>query len=241
MEFAGITNPGLIRDNNEDFYSIRPEAGLLIVADGMGGHVAGETASRLAVETVLNDLGPCSRLSLEKIKAAIIAANDAILAEAEAHPDMRGMGTTFTMVAVKEDNLLLGHVGDSMAFLIDEASIQPITSDHSVSGQLLALGKISPEEAASHPQRHVLTRALGIQERPQVEVRRQPWQTGQMLLLCTDGLTDVLTYQEIQQIVSGAGGLEDKLNQLLSVAIERGAPDNVTIILAKHDREGVAR
>lgn len=241
VEIAGITNPGLIRDNNEDFYSIRPEDGLLIVADGMGGHAAGETASKLAVQTVLENLNQYSDLSEAKVKAAIIAANQAILAEAEGNPDLKGMGTTFTLVAVMKDNLLLGHIGDSMAFLIDRDTILPITSDHSVSGQLLALGKITQAEAASHPQRHVLTRALGIHDCPQVEIRLQPWKVGQNLLLCTDGLTDMLDYQEIQQIVIGLGSLEDKLNQLLSLALERGAPDNVTIILAKHDREGVAR
>lgn len=233
MKAAGITSPGLIRDNNEDRYYIHQEKGLLIVADGMGGHASGEEASKLAVQTVLEHLGDFADQPEEKIRAAITAANAAIIAQADSHPAMAGMGTTFTLVAVLPGNLVIGHIGDSMAFLIDSDGILPITSDHSVSGQLLAMGEITLAEAACHPQRHVLTKALGINATADIEIKRQPWRKGQKLLLCSDGLTDVLPLPDICQVVEGSGTIEDKLSRLLSMVLEKGAPDNVTIILAQ--------
>lgn len=233
MKAAGISNPGLIRDNNEDCFFIQQEKGLMIVADGMGGHASGEEASKLAVHTVINHLGDYLDQPEEKIRAAITAANDTILAQAESNPALAGMGTTFTLVAVLPDALVIGHIGDSMAFLIDSEGILPLTSDHSVSGQLLAMGKITKAEATCHPQRHVLTRALGIDAKADIEIKRQPWRDGQKLLLCSDGLTDVISLLDIYQVVEGSGNLEKKLDRLLSLVLEKGAPDNVTIILAQ--------
>lgn len=233
MKVAGISNPGLIRDNNEDYYYIHQDKGLLIVADGMGGHASGEVASKLAVQTVIELLGDYSDQPEEKIRAAITAANTAILAQAESHPAMAGMGTTFTLVAVLPSTLVIGHIGDSMAFLIDSDGILPLTSDHSVSGQLLAMGEITMAEASCHPQRHVLTKALGIDATADIEIKLQPWRKGQKLLLCSDGLTDVLPLPDIYQVVEGSGTIEDKLGRLLSMVLKKGAPDNVTIILAQ--------
>lgn len=233
MEFAAITNSGLIRDNNEDYYSVIPEQGLFIVADGMGGHAAGETASKLAVETVLACFENNGGELEERIAEAIAAANARILTAAANNSALKGMGTTFTLAAVEPAWIVTGHIGDSMAFLMDETGIYPLTNDHSVSGQLLQLGKITAAEASCHPQRHILTRALGINSHPEPEVRRHSWRTGQMLLLCSDGLTEVVSTGEIQQTVIDVGSLEDKVQRLLSLALERGAPDNVTIILAR--------
>ena len=233
MKVVGITNPGLMRDNNEDCFLIQREKGLLIVADGMGGHAAGEKASKLAVRTVVSALGDYQGRPEERIKAAITAANGAILAQAAANSALTGMGTTFTLVAVLPDSLVTGHIGDSAAFLIDAEGMLPLTSDHSVSGQLLAAGKITSAEAACHPQRHVLTRALGIDSCVDIEIQRQPWNPGQKLLLCSDGLTEVVSGSDIFQVIEGSGELEGKINSLLSLVLERGAPDNVTIILAQ--------
>lgn len=233
MKVVSITNPGLIRDNNEDCYWVNREQGLLMVADGMGGHAAGEEASKIAVQTVAASLAEAQGPVTDSIRQAITTANSAIFNKALRDPLLGGMGTTFTLVAVKPDFLVTGHIGDSMAFLIDSASIAPLTSDHSVSGQLLAAGKITAAEAARHPQRHVLTRALGADPCPEIEVRRYPWLPKQKLLLCSDGLTKVVTPLEIHQVAVGSGGLRVKVNRLLSLVLERGAPDNVTIILAQ--------
>ena len=204
-----------------------------MVADGMGGHAAGEKASRLAVKTVLDSLKELGEQPEQRIEAAITAANEAILACASTNSSLVGMGTTFTLVALFADFLVTGHIGDSMAFLIEPEKIMPLTSDHSVSGQLLALGKITGTEATQHPQRHVLTRALGIDPCPEVEVCRYPWQRGQKLLLCTDGLTEVVAISELHQTINDTSGLRATVKRLLSMVLERGAPDNVTIILAQ--------
>lgn len=232
MRVVGTSNPGLVRGNNEDSYAIRRDLGLLLVADGMGGHAAGEEASRLAVRTIVRSLENWQGQPEEGVKEALEAANRGILAKAAAVPALAGMGTTCTLVLVLPEYLITGQIGDSMAFLID-SDFRPLTGDHSVSGQLLAAGKITREEAAQHPQRHVLTRALGIDTCPEIEVGRHRWQPGQKLLLCTDGLTEVVLPQEMHKAATGSGGLRTRVSALLGLALERGAPDNVTIILAR--------
>jgi serine/threonine protein phosphatase PrpC len=233
MKALGVSNQGLVRTNNEDWLFIDEEAGLLVVADGMGGHAGGEEASRLAVDTVVEVLaGGLYPQPEESIHRALAVANRAIIAKAAANPALAGMGTTLTLVAVLPDFLITGHIGDSRAFLIGREG-RCLTSDHSVTGQLLASGKITDAEAVSHPQRHVLTRALGTDTHVEAEVLRHPWSPGQHVLLCSDGLTEVVAVEEIFTVVQGEGDLQLKVNSLLSTALERGAPDNVTIILAQ--------
>lgn len=233
MKALGVSNQGLVRTNNEDWLFIDEEAGLLVVADGMGGHAGGEEASRLAVDTVVEVLaGGLYPQPEESIHSAFAVANRAIIAKAAANPALAGMGTTLTLVAVLPDFLITGHIGDSRAFLIGREG-RCLTSDHSVTGQLLASGKITDAEAVSHPQRHVLTRALGTDTHVEAEVLRHPWSPGQHVLLCSDGLTEVVAVEEIFTVVQGEGDLQLKVNSLLSTALERGAPDNVTIILAQ--------
>lgn len=166
------------------------------------------------------------------VEEAFNFANRAILAKADSDFALAGMGTTLTLVAVLPDFLITGHIGDSRAFLIGKEG-RALTSDHSVSGQLLASGKITEAEADKHPQRNVLTRALGISSQVEAEVLRHPWSRGQYVLLCTDGLTEVMTAQEVFFVVQGSGDLEGKVNSLLNIVLQRGAPDNVTIILAQ--------
>lgn len=233
MKAIGVSNRGLVRANNEDWLFLDERAGLLVVADGMGGHAGGEEASRLAVDTVVAALADGLLFQPEeKVRRAFAAANQAVLTKAASDPSLAGMGTTLTLVAVLPDFLITGHIGDSRAFLIGRQG-RCLTSDHSVTGQLLASGKISDAEAVSHPQRHVLTRALGTDTHVEAEVLRHPWSPGQHVLLCSDGLTEVMTAKEIFAVVQGEGDLEFKVNSLLTTALERGAPDNVTIILAQ--------
>lgn len=234
MNIASVSEQGLVRDNNEDSFAIKAEQGLFIVADGMGGHAAGEQASNLAVQTVVDLLqGDWQQEPELRIEAAIKGANSAILARSTIDAALIGMGTTLTVAAVRPDCLLTGQIGDSAAFLADSEGLKLLTGDHSVSGQLLALGKITDAEAARHPQRHVLTRALGIDPWPEIEVRRHSWRPGQMLLLCTDGLTEVVSKADIWRELQADASLEHRLKRLLDLVFERGAPDNVTIILAQ--------
>lgn len=234
MRAYGITHQGLIRANNEDSFYIDEDNGLLIVADGMGGHAGGEEASRLAVETVVQTLpAGFARQPEQAINEAILSANRVVFSKADTDPALAGMGTTLTLLAVGQSFIYTGHIGDSRAFLIGSSGIQCLTGDHSVSGQLLATGKITDAEAVHHPQRHILTRALGTGLEIDVEILSFPWSTGQQVLLCSDGLTEVVTSQEIFAQVSGSGPLEKKVDALLKLVLERGAPDNVTIILAE--------
>lgn len=233
MKAYGITNQGLVRANNEDSYFVDLDRGLLIVADGMGGHAGGEIASALAIRTVVANLGDVEIQPEGKIEQAVNAANRVIYTESASDESLSGMGTTLTLVLKLPGFLITGHIGDSKAFLINSKDIRCLTSDHSMSGQLLASGKITDAEAMKHPQRHVLTRALGTRATSNVEVIRYPWSTGQYLLLCTDGLTDVVLEDEIFTVVNAPGSIEQKTKELLSLVLDRGAPDNVTIILAE--------
>jgi len=233
MKAFGITNQGLVRANNEDAYFIDEAKGLLIVADGMGGHAGGEEASRLAVETAIAAMKDnYLRRPEQTVKLAFKEANRAVLEKSISDPTLSGMGTTLTMVLALPDFLITGHIGDSKAFLIGNEG-KSLTSDHSVSGQLLASGRITSAEAVNHPQRHVLTRALGTEKDVEAEVLRYPWSRGQYILVCSDGLTEVMSEPEIYPVVSGPGSLETKAKSLLATVLDRGAPDNVTMVLAQ--------
>lgn len=234
MQAFGLSNQGLVRTNNEDAYHLDIEKGLLIVADGMGGHAGGEEASKLAVGTIVDFLQNDDFSQPEdSIKRAILAANRVVLTKSATDPALTGMGTTLTLALALPDFLITGHIGDSKAYLIDDSQLRCLTSDDSVSGQLLATGKITDAEAEIHPQRHVLMKALGTDADLKVEVLRHPWSKGQYLLLCSDGLTEVVSTQEILIEVNKSGNLQDKVNRLVSIVLDRGAPDNVTIILAQ--------
>ena len=234
MRAYGKTNLGSVRANNEDAFLVDEGKGLLIVADGMGGHAGGEEASQTAIEAVTDSLG-CQFMAQpeQSILNAIMAANRVVLTKSASDPNLSGMGTTLTIAVLLPDFLITGHVGDSKAFIITKESIRCLTSEHSVSGQLLAAGKITEDEAISHPQRHVLTRALGTGADLQAEVLRHPYSHGHYILLCSDGLTEVVKPEEIPQVVNGPGTLEQKVDILIQTVLDRGAPDNVTIILAQ--------
>lgn len=223
-----------MRTNNEDSFYYDVDKGILMVADGMGGHAGGEEASSLAVQTVLHHLGrDLFRQPEQTVKNAILAANRVVFSKSAANPALIGMGTTLTLVLVLPDFLITGHIGDSKAFILDSSGIRCLTSDHSVSGLLLASGKITDAEAVRHPQRHILTRALGTGADIEVEILRHPWSSGQHILVCSDGLTEVAATQEIFKAAAGQEGLEQKVDALLNLVLERGAPDNVTIVMAQ--------
>lgn len=232
MKVIGVSEKGQVRANNEDSFYCSQDNQLLIVADGMGGHVGGEVASAISVRTIVSffDSQPVSAQTLTQ---AFTQANEAVYNYAASHPDLKGMGTTLTAVSVLDQQLLVGHIGDSRACLLDNNGLEWITSDHSVSGQLLEMGKISHSEAETHPQRHVLTQVLGTEAAIEPDVFNIPWQPGQFLLLCTDGLSDVVNEQEIHSAVMADSDLDIKKDRLLKLVAHRGAPDNVTFILAE--------
>ena len=241
--FGERTDPGLVRPNNQDACAHKmlnlPGGGaLLVVADGMGGYDGGEVASRLAVETLQAHVlsGAASwaeqRTLAEGLQGGIQEANRAILAAQMQQPTLANMGTTLTAVIVQGSTLYVGHVGDSKALLIGPDRALQVTSDHNVPGELLQSGHLTAEQAAIHPQRHVLTRALGVREELPVELLSLTWQQGELLLLCTDGLSNLVSLTEIQSLAQRCLP-EELVDQLIDLANNRGGHDNITVLAAR--------
>lgn len=241
--FGERSDPGLVRPNNQDacahkMLNLSGGGALLVVADGMGGYDGGEVASRLAVETlqahVLSGAASWAERGTlaDGLLDAIQEANRAILAAQVQRPVLANMGTTLTAVIIQGSQLHVGHVGDSKAFLIGPDRALQVTSDHNVPGELLQSGHLTAEQAAVHPQRHVLTRALGVREDLVVEQLSLTWQPGEMLLLCTDGLSNLVSLTEIQSL-SERWVPEALVDQLIDLANSRGGHDNITVLAAR--------
>ncbi len=227
-QWAAATHRGRVRNNNED--SFAPEASgrstgpvVLMVADGMGGAIGGEIASQLAVEHASTGAGsPTER---------VMRANKAVVERTLSEPGLAGMGTTLTLVEFGEDGIArLGHVGDSRAYLWHQGAIEQITHDHTVVAEQLAAGHISPADAASHPQRSMLTRVLGIS--PDVEVDSTPIETaaGDRLLICSDGLTNMVEDERLAELLS-KGTPEEAVWALIEEANRAGGHDNITVVV----------
>lgn len=253
LRSSARSDTGKVRDNNEDrvFLSANDQLVMAIVADGMGGAVAGEEASRIAVEQIhegLLDSGsdfPNGYREMDeetlamKMRKAIIDANDSIVHEAQRHPELKGMGTTVTMAFIRNTHVVLGHVGDSRAYLIDGSNgeIVQITSDHSFVQALVTAGHISAEEAEEHPMRNVLYRALGQAHDVEVDIYYEKLRIGDRMVLCSDGLTLHVKPNEIAQIVLSSETPEEASQKLVEMANKRGGRDNVSAIVVKVDRD----
>lgn len=228
--WATASHKGRLRDNNED--TVYPDSSgesdgsaVLIVADGMGGHVAGEVASRLAVNTAA---------STEKDAVARIkAANNAIREEVAREPGLQGMGTTMTLASLEQGgSARLAHVGDSRAYLLRSGVLRQLTEDHTVAAEYVAQGQISPDDAAAHPQRHMLTRTLGLTPGIQVDEVSIDLESGDRLLLCSDGLTEMIPDDRIAEIL-GEGSPDEAVWGLVESANEEGGVDNITVIVVE--------
>jgi serine/threonine protein phosphatase PrpC len=240
VDVAGLSDVGCQRQNNEDSYlyweptddeEFHRKGRLAVIADGMGGHEGGQEASRLAVETVQEVYDRGFRDDPQAALAeSFAAAHTRILNYAEQHPAFQGMGTTCTALAVLDHHLYFAHVGDSRLYLIRDANIQRLTRDHSYVGRLVESGLVRPEDAERHPQRHILTAALGAGMELAVDVTGQSraLHNGDDLLLCTDGLWGVVGDEELEAAVSGHGPAEC-CAALVKLARERGGPDNITL------------
>lgn len=228
--WATASHKGRLRDNNED--TVFPDSSgesdggaVLIVADGMGGHVAGEVASRLAVNTAA---------STEKDAVARVkAANKAIREEVAREPGLEGMGTTMTLASLEEGgSARLAHVGDSRAYLLRSGELRQLTEDHTVAAEYVAQGQISPDDAAAHPQRHMLTRTLGLTPGIKVDEVSIDLESGDRLLLCSDGLTEMIPDDRIAEIL-GEGSPDEAVWELVESANEEGGVDNITVIVVE--------
>lgn len=236
MLVSAKSDVGLVRPVNEDSYLfVMPN--LFVVADGMGGHVAGEIASKLAVDTVVACItGDRSHTPPPALlNQAITDANRAVYNASQAGSQYAGMGTTVTAVYIDKDKVYWGHVGDSRLYLLHAEDLRQLTNDHSLVSELIRTGSITEDEARCHPQRNILTRAVGAADKVQVEVGQTNWQPGDSLLLCTDGLTNMLDESQVLEIISLRSSIDSRLDQLIDSAKKAGGLDNITAILLQYE------
>ncbi|HHW07959.1 MAG TPA: Stp1/IreP family PP2C-type Ser/Thr phosphatase [Clostridia bacterium] len=237
MQTAVLTHVGLVRQRNEDSYAVLPEHSLFAVADGMGGHQAGELASSLALK-ILGELVARPRQGedcREQLAQAVQEANRRVYELSQKDADKQGMGTTLTAVWIKDGVAHLAHIGDSRAYLIRNSQLSLLTNDHSLVGELLRQGSLTPSEAQSHPRRHALTRALGIEAEVKVDTRSMTLNQNDLLFLCTDGLTNLVSDEEINAVFAETEGLQAALEKLVQLCLKRGAHDNITMLAIRMD------
>lgn len=227
--WATGTHRGRLRDKNED--AVFPESGgrtdgrlVVAVADGMGGHVAGEVASHLAISAATD----ASHLSLVQ---RVSSANGLILAEVTKRPELRGMGTTLTMAEfLPTGTVSIAHVGDSRAYVLRNSLLRQLTEDHSVVAEYLRSGAIRPEDVASHPQRSMLTRALGLQSEVEVDYAEEPLQPGDRWMVCSDGLNSMVPNGRIADFLA-VGTAEEAVWNLIEAANQAGGHDNISLVV----------
>lgn len=244
MEVAILSDVGRVRQNNEDSYlyweadldeEFRRKGRLAIIADGMGGYDGGQEASRLAVETVR---AVYDRVFHDDPEAALmeafVAAHQRIRSYAEEHREFQGMGTTCTALAIVRGQLHFAHVGDSRLYLVRNGEISRLTRDHSYVGKLVESGIVRAEDAETHPQRHILTAALGsgVEFAADVSPKALSLEQGDTLVLCTDGLWGLVNEREVAFLADGNGPPE-ACRELVKMALQRGGPDNITVLVLR--------
>jgi serine/threonine protein phosphatase PrpC len=238
---VGLTDRGLIRATNQDCFDVHNEVGLWIVADGMGGHAGGGTASQLAVKRVTEYILAHEEHPLEPLLTSAIASADTLVRSTAADaPDLAGMGTTMVvglLSPLSPSSIAIAHIGDSRAYLIRDRQIRALTTDHSLVQRLVAEGRISSEEAKTHPQQNVLLRAVGAENGVPADVANHALCETDIVLLCTDGLTKMIQDEEILKIVLNHTGDSAKTcQQLIQLANARGGKDNTTVVVISSDR-----
>lgn len=244
VRWAAATHPGRRRASNEDAFCARPDLGLYIVADGMGGHVAGEIASRLAADTIeatvaAGDASPpdsrnCT-LAERRLQEGFERASHAISQQTARNPRLRGMATTASAVLLSAGGSAIGHVGDSRVYLWRDELLQQLTHDHSWVAEQVTLGLLSAADARQHPWRNVVTRALSASDPPQVELSPLTLQNRDRLLISSDGLHGVINDERIGGVLGATTSLESTCQQLIDEANRAGGPDNITTLILEID------
>ncbi|MCK5378420.1 MAG: Stp1/IreP family PP2C-type Ser/Thr phosphatase [Acidobacteria bacterium] len=250
LQSWGLTDVGMKRRLNEDVFLIDTEAGVYLVADGMGGHAAGEVASRLAAdeidrivsaraqapgETWPDHWDPDRSIPANLLIEAIQEAHRHVTEAVDRNSDLKGMGTTVVAAAHQADSnlLVICHVGDSRAYLLRDGRFRVMTNDHSWVHEQISAGLLTEEGARSHPLKNVVTQALGGSTEPQADVVELEMQDGDLVLLCSDGLNSMLQDSEIERFLSRGGDLEEMARDLVVAANEQGGNDNITVVLLK--------
>lgn len=250
--WAATTHPGIRRTSNEDSYCTRPDLGLFVVADGMGGHVAGEVASRIVVDAIEAFVGETVDSDLQstwphafdlglgvdgnRLKGAFHLANERLAREVAGSQDLRGMATTASVLLLAPDNTgVLAHVGDSRIYLLRAGHLERMTQDHSWVEEQVRAGLLSPVEARQHPWRNVVTRALSGGDDPEVDIRSVTLRPGDRVLLCSDGLSSVVPDAQIEQALLEHPDPADACQALVEAANDGGGPDNITTLIVHVD------
>ncbi|HEX7604068.1 MAG TPA: Stp1/IreP family PP2C-type Ser/Thr phosphatase [Polyangiaceae bacterium] len=248
IEVAGETNVGMKRTHNEDNFSILEDAGLYIVADGMGGHASGEVASKMAVDSLREFFAATAQdpertwpYKMDRSKGyeenrlitGIKLANLRIYESAQRDPRQRGMGTTLVTMFAVEDGVYVAHVGDSRSYRVRDAKLEQLTEDHSLLNDYIKMKRLSAEEIANFPHKNVIVRALGMKDTVKVDTRYEQPRAGDTYVLCSDGLSGPVTDPELLEIVSTNSDIKVAATKLIEKANAAGGPDNITVILAR--------
>ena len=248
--FCADTDRGRMRDNNEDAVAVDPSVGLALLADGMGGYNAGEVASGLAINAIkaeltqwLTDAGQLASIARlrQAILNSVVRANGLILRSALAQAAYAGMGTTLVVAVFHDAQLVLGHLGDSRCYRLRHGHLELITRDHSVLQERIDAGLITPAQAFGSPDRNLVTRALGVAPEAELELHDFPVQPGDLYLMCSDGLTDMVRDELIQTVLSQALPLEETARALIALANEQGGRDNIAVVLVQASQRGARR
>jgi len=238
MKVYCATDVGCVRTLNEDSYYM-PAAGesFMAVADGMGGHLAGEVASSRAIEVLTEVLRSENAPGEERLRYAYSRANREVYLESERDSKKRGMGTTLTTLWFAPDSVILAHVGDSRAYRMRNGKIERMSVDHSYVEELVRSGAITPEMALSHPQRNIITRSIGPWPRVETDISTFDLLDGDVWLLCSDGLTKYLRDEEIEETLKSSAAWNEKVSILMKTCLQRGGADNITVLIAVMERD----
>lgn len=239
-EICAQTDPGRVRNNNEDALAFDAQTGLCILADGMGGYKAGEIASGMAVAGISLELGrwlsqPGRQVTVRELRKTMEVcvgnANYSVFKSACFNPDYEGMGTTLVVGVFLEDRLVLGHIGDSRCYRLRGQTFQQITKDHSLLQEQIDAGLITPEQAWSAPNKNLITRALGVEDAVLLEINEHRVELGDIYMMCSDGLSDLVRDAIMSAILGGSETLPQKAVQLVAAANESGGIDNISVVL----------
>jgi protein phosphatase len=244
MELAFLSDTGKMRDKNEDSALTDPALGLAIVADGMGGHSSGEVASSMAVKVTRDkfesmrrtglkpgDYDPKYSLETNQLGFAVQLANSVIYEAGNSIPENKGMGTTLSAILLAGDKIVISHIGDSRVYLFRDGVLQQVTEDHSLVMEHVRKGLLTQEQAEKSPLQNILTRALGAQKLPQIDLKEVPAMQNDRFLLCTDGLFKAVTAEKIAGILKSTPEAQKACELMVKTANENGGPDNVTVII----------
>lgn len=236
IDAYSLSDQGLVRPNNEDAYIELPECNFFMLADGMGGHNAGEVASKEAVSTLSTVIKKRLKRSFEVeltqtvIHDAIQEVNLLVHAKGHSRPEYHGMGTTLCCAHFHPEGLVIGHVGDSRIYLMRSGRLVQLTRDHSLVMDLVDRGRMSEREAIDCQQKNIITKAIGTEPVVDPTVEVHEYQAGDQLLMCTDGLSDLVAFEEIQEMMASALSLKESVQKLIQLANQRGGHDNITVI-----------